>query len=264
MCNIKKLNITILIFAVLFCSGYYMSGGGYLNRIGEQRMLLTIAPPPPDSIEQIRDRQVFIKTRSELNSARWKQAIIDTGATKDEVLKSFSCAAGRDLSTKSIPNFTKLVAKTTNDTGKLANLSKKQFKQPRPFKLYSGSICKPSSGYDYPSGHAMVGWTIARLLAEYYPERRTQLFAHARNIAESRVICGAHSVSAVEVVEDYSRKIINRLKLLPSFQNDLNAAKPEMDKLDVSTATDDVKGNFCEKFPLQYVKPFSSSVALSM
>ena len=260
MRHMKKLNIAVLICAVLFCSGYYLSGKGYLNRLGKMHMMLSIAPPTLNSIEQKRDKEVFLETRSQKNNARWQQAIIDATATDDDIVEGFSCAARRHLVLKELPAFSKLLQKTAIDTEKLALKSKKIFKVERPFKLYSGATCEPARGYDYPSGHAMRGWTVARLLVIFFPEQRSEIFAHARSFAESRVICGVHSLSAVEVTEDYSAKIIDRLNQLSAFQNDVKAVKIEMSKLGTLPSP----RNSCEKFSLQYVKPFSSIIPLPM
>ena len=98
----KKLTIAVLGCATLFCSGYYMGGGGYLNRYGEQRMVLNITPPPVGSAEQQRDEKVFLKTRTYKDSARWKQAINDANATQTELIQSFGCATGYRLEPKNI------------------------------------------------------------------------------------------------------------------------------------------------------------------
>lgn len=256
----KKLTIAVIGCAALFCSGYYMSGGGYLNRYGEHRMLLTITPPPMGSAEQRRDEKVFLKTRSYKDNARWKQAIVDSKATQKELIQGFSCATGYQLSAENMSNFFKLFAKTSDDAEKLTRKSKKTYKVSRPYIIYGGVSCSKPAGYDFPSGHAMEGWTAARLLVEYFPERRAAIFAHARSYAESRVICGVHSVSAVEVDEDYSEKLINRLKKLPSFQKDLTTVRSEMAKLKKLPRTN----GKCEKFPAEYVKPFSINTSLSL
>ena len=255
----RKLTIAVLGCATLFCSGYYLSGNGYLNRYGEQRMMLDITPPPFGSAEQQRDERIFLKTRSYKDSSRWKQAINDAKATQAELIGSFSCATGHQLDPKTMPNFVKLFTKINEDAERLTRQSKKEFKIPRPYIAYGGASCTRPSGYDYPSGHAMEGWTVARLLVEFFPERRAAIFTHARSFAESRVICGVHSVSAVEVDEHYSERLFERLKKLTSFQNDLSIARSEMDKL---KEWSDKQGK-CEKFPSQYVKPFSVRASFS-
>ena len=254
-----KLTLTVIGCSILFCSGYYMSGGGYLNRYGEQRMLLDITPPPAGSVEQKRDEKVFLHTRSYKDSARWKQAISDARATPSELVQGFSCATARRLTSENMPDFFKLFAKMSEDSEKLVRKSKKLFEVTRPYVAYGGVSCTKPSGYDYPSGHAMEGWTAARLLVEFFPEHRSAIFAHARSIAESRVICGVHSVSAVEVDEDYSEKLVDRLKKLPAFQKDLSAARSEMEKLEKLPEIN----RQCEKFPAEYVKPFSIETSLS-
>lgn len=255
----RKLTIAVLGCATLFCSGYYLSGNGYLNRYGEQRMMLDITPPPFGSAEQQRDERIFLKTRSYKDSSRWKQAINDAKANRAELIGSFSCATGHQLDPKTMPNFVKLFTKINEDAERLTRQSKKEFKIPRPYIAYGGASCTRPSGYDYPSGHAMEGWTVARLLVEFFPERRAAIFSHARSFAESRVICGVHSVSAVEVDEHYSERLFERLKKLKTFQNDLSITRSEMEKLKERSD----KNGKCEKFPAEYVKPFSVRTSFS-
>ena len=255
----RKLTIAVLGCATLFCSGYYLSGNGYLNRYGEQRMMLDVTPPPFGSAEQQRDERIFLKTRSYKDSSRWKQAINDAKATQAELIGSFSCATGHQLDPKTMPNFVKLFTKINEDAERLTRQSKKEFKIPRPYIAYGGASCTRPSGYDYPSGHAMEGWTVARLLVEFFPERRAAIFTRARSFAESRVICGVHSVSAVEVDEHYSERLFERLKKLKTFQNDLSITRSEMEKLKERSD----KNGKCEKFPAEYVKPFSVRTSFS-
>ena len=255
----RKLTIAVLGCATLFCSGYYLSGNGYLNRYGEQRMMLDVTPPPFGSAEQQHDEKIFLKTRSYKGSARWQQAISDAKATRAELIGSFSCATGHQLDPKTMPNFVKLFTKINEDAEKLTRQSKKEFKIPRPYIVYGGASCARPSGYDYPSGHAMEGWTVARLLVEFFPERRAAIFTRARSFAESRVICGVHSVSAVEVDEHYSERLFERLKKLKTFQNDLSITRSEMEKLKERSD----KNGKCEKFPSRYVKPFSVRTSFS-
>ncbi|MHC5306531.1 acid phosphatase [Bartonella sp. LJL80] len=256
----KMLTIAALILAALFCSGYLLSGNGYLNRYAEQNMLLSVLPPPIDSAEQRNDKAVFLDTRASKDSPRWQQAVIDAEALPDDVLKGFSCATGRDLNAENMPYFKILLTKALADTGRLVRKSKKQFKVSRPFHLYGGETCTRASGYDYPSGHSMVGWTMAKLLAQYYPEKKDAIYMHARSIAESRVICGVHSVSAVEVDEFYSDKILARIKRLPAFQKDFKAAKLEM----LSLKPSGYQNRSCEKYPPKYVKPYSAALSTSL
>jgi len=57
---------------------------------------------------------------------------------------------------------------------------------------------KQGDNTSYPSGHATFGTACGILLAEMVPEKRSELFARARQYGESRIIVGAHYPSDVE------------------------------------------------------------------
>jgi acid phosphatase (class A) len=80
----------------------------------------------------------------------------------------------------------------------------------------------------YPSGHTTVGTSCAILLSEIFPERRSELFARARQYAESRMIVGAHFPSDLE--SGRITAVIGTSLLMQNarFERDFFAAQSEL------------------------------------
>ena len=79
----------------------------------------------------------------------------------------------------------------------------------------------------WPSGHAMLGWTYALLLAELVPEQADAVLLRGRQFGDSRVVCGVHYPSDVEAGRAVGAALVARLHAEPQFVADMAAAKAE-------------------------------------
>ena len=68
----------------------------------------------------------------------------------------------------------------------------------------------------------------ALILAELVPDRATEILARGRVFGESRMICGAHTRSAVEAGWLAGSVANAALHGSPAFRTDLDAARDEM------------------------------------
>jgi membrane-associated phospholipid phosphatase len=112
------------------------------------------------------------------------------------------------------------------------NAAKPVWRRKRPFLIDHGPICQPreqvADSYDYPSGHTSWGTSVALVLAELMPDRATEILARGRAYGDSRYICGAHNISAVEAGRFAAASIVARLHGDPAFRRDLEAARMEL------------------------------------
>jgi hypothetical protein len=95
-------------------------------------------------------------------------------------------------------------------------------------------ICEAKSDHlagnpDYPSGHSANGMHVAMILAELAPSRADALYARGREYAESRYICGSHSVSAAEAGIQSGAIIYAAEHTSPLFRQDMDAARAEVE-----------------------------------
>ena len=90
----------------------------------------------------------------------------------------------------------------SDDMSRFALRLKMKYQRPRPDQLAPllGYELKdvPTSTDDspsYPSGHTLVGWSIALHLSDKYPEHKAAFYDIAGKIEDSRIVRGAHFLS---------------------------------------------------------------------
>jgi hypothetical protein len=195
--------------------------------------LVKVLPPAPErgSPRYDADRRIFRETRKLLATPRGAQATSDVRNDVPAILADFSEAAGRPLSPDNAPALTALLTRMRLDVASAVNAAKNTWQRQRPFHLDKGNICQPRAqldSYDYPSGHTSWGTSVALVLAELIPDRATEILARGRAYGDSRYICGAHNMSAVEGGRLAAASMVARLHADPAFRRDLDAARREL------------------------------------
>lgn len=194
-----------------------------------------ILPPAPGagSAREAQDQAVFKATRALEGQARWTLAQSDVPTLPPAMLKTFSCAVGAELTPQNAPKLTAMLSRVGLDAGRQVASVKDVFKRKRPYLIDEGQICVPKSesldaSPDYPSGHATWGWSIGLILAELAPDRATPILTRARAYGESRVVCGVHSVSAVDAGRTNGGALVAALHGDAQFRADMEAARAEV------------------------------------
>ena len=191
-----------------------------------------LAPAPtPGTARHAADREVFRQTRALRDGPRWKRAIDDVALDVPAMLENFSCAVGTRLGPVKTPMLAGLLTRVSADAERAIEPAKAANRRVRPFVLDEGAICQPREkldSYDYPSGHATWGWTIGLLLAELAPDRASDILVRARTYAESRVICGAHNLSAIDAGATNAASLVATLHGSQWFRDALEAARGEV------------------------------------
>jgi acid phosphatase (class A) len=193
------------------------------------------AAPQRGSPRYEADRQVFLATRKLEGSPRWALATGDVKLDVPSMLKDFSCAMGVSMESARLPKLSAMLEKVDADGVAITEPAKQANHRQRPFLLDDGPVCqskdKLAQSFDYPSGHATWGWTVGVLLSELVPDRATELMLRGRAYGESRVVCGAHNLSAVLAGQANAAAIVARLHAEPAFEADMAAARKELDAL---------------------------------
>ncbi|TWI04931.1 acid phosphatase (class A) [Luteimonas cucumeris] len=193
-----------------------------------------ILPPAPatGSPRDQADRQVFRATRALQGTPRWRLAIRDVPMGVPQMLQTFSCAAGVNLTEVKTPMLAGLLTRVSADAERAIEPAKAANRRQRPLLADAGATCQPREellhSYDYPSGHATWGWTIGMILAELVPGRSTELLTRARVYAESRVVCGAHNASAIDAGAINAGALVAALHASPDFRAAMEAARHEI------------------------------------
>lgn len=205
------------------------SGLAYLSPEATPDGLRILAPlPPAGGVVARADHDLFVATRRLAGSSRWQVAIADVHT---EAFEHFACALGVRLSPARAPALARLLDRAS--TSGVVDPVKRFYQSARPYIGTDAPICQPKSNAlaangDYPSGHAAGGWMEALMLAELAPDRATEILARGRAFGESRLICGAHSLSAVEAGWTAGAATTAALHAVPEFRADLEAAREEM------------------------------------
>jgi acid phosphatase (class A) len=119
------------------------------------------------------------------------------------------------------------------------------YQHQRPFQLANGPVCVTPAGKarleeipDYPSGHTTAGWETGLVLAELAPDAATSLLARARAFGESRIVCGVHSMSAVEAGWMTATAVFAAQNASAAFRADLDSAWTELSSLRKGASVD--------------------------
>ena len=197
--------------------------------------------PRPGEARYEADRAIFRETRKLVGTPRYKLAENDVAGGSAAMLRNFSCAAGIVLTPEKAPRLVQLLQRASIDTGGQTGRAKELFKRERPYVIDQGQTCQAPeqlfdqrnnrASYDYPSGHTTHGWTWALVLASVMPDRAQQILQRGRAYGESRYICGAHNLSAVDAGMLAATSTMTVVQTKPQYQDDLKAARAELDAL---------------------------------
>ena len=205
---------------------------GYL--LPERRPDLTrilAAPPAVGSPRAVADAAIFDQSRALKDTPRWALATADVNGG---MFDHFADALGVRLTPASAPVLAALLDRAGDDRS-VVGLAKTHWSTRRPYLDKTGApICEARSDHlagnpDYPSGHSAHGMHVAMILAELAPSRADSLYARGRDYAESRWICGSHSVSATEAGMQSGAVIYAAEHVSPFFRQDMDAARAEVD-----------------------------------
>jgi acid phosphatase (class A) len=204
---------------------------GYLgDALPDTYAILPPAPAPGDPRDRT-DREIYRATRRLEGSARWAQAQND--ANQAGIVADLACAIGVELTPQNAPRTFAMLRKLAPDVSRATNRPKDIYKRPRPYLRDEGPICVAkdealAKSPDYPSGHNTWAWTVGLVMAELVPDRATPILIRARAFGENRLVCGVHSLSAVEMGQLNGSIVVAALHGSPEFRADMDAARTEV------------------------------------
>ena len=206
----------------------------FLTSVTTPDALATIPPSPKEGdARNTLDWDIFLKTRVLEGTDRWAMAKNDDSYKPADLLKDFSCSVGVTLTPTNSPTLMTIISRSTIDAGIAAEAAKQFYKRTRPFLHNPGDICIDREGgiaksFDYPSGHASLGWTAGLVVAQLAPENSSQVLARGRAYGESRVVCGVHNMSAVEAGRTNAAGVFAALQGSAEYREALDKARAEL------------------------------------
>lgn len=231
--------------AVQPAAGQMARTGGFLTATVMPDAVATIPPAPKEGeARNDLDWKIFRDLRALEGTDRWKLAQSDNSYLPKDLVKDFSCSVGVELSAENVPTLAAILARTTIDAGAAAEKAKQLYKRTRPYLHNAGNICIEKSdalgkSFDYPSGHASLGWTAGLVMAELVPDRASDVLARGRAYGESRLVCGVHNMSAVEAGRTNAAGVFAALQSSADFQAEMAKARAEIAAVRMSGAKAD-------------------------
>ena len=212
--------------------------------INEVPNALVFLPPPPEEgtpqFELDEAQHRWGKTQRE--GERGRRAIREVTTRVDSMAALFSGAFGRNLSRETTPKTLHLLDRSIRTFRLAATGPKAAYMRLRPYVFYREETLIPDEEEEtrrtgsYPSGHTVRGWGMALVLAELNPERQDTLLKAGYEWGQSRVVAGYHWQSDVDASRLLSSATFVTLQSCPAFQEDLAAAREELQALAAAEA----------------------------
>jgi acid phosphatase (class A) len=191
-------------------------------------VLLLPAPPGEDAPASVEGRAELRRIAGGRTPERLAQARHD-----DEVedVRSIADVLGPAFDLQRLPATARLFADLHTEESIAVKQAKAYFKRERPFHAEPAlDVC--DDGHDvknsYPSGHAMMGYSAAAVLANLMPGNAQIILARASDYAENRLVCGVHYRSDVAASQVLGNVVVARLMAKPAFVAELEAARAEL------------------------------------
>jgi Phosphoinositide phospholipase C, Ca2+-dependent len=190
------------------------------------------APPQPGSPRAIADAAIFDQSRAikDKDPARWAEATADVSGP---AFGHFEKALGVKLNAQNAPILSALLERAGDDRSPVS-VAKHFWGTKRPYiGKDSAPVCEPkrpdlTANPDYPSGHSAFGGHVAMILAEVVPSRADALYTRGRDYADSRWICGSHTLSATEAGRQSGEVIYAAQHRSETFRRDIAMARAEV------------------------------------
>lgn len=245
-CTPSKGKIRGIVFILLclstmaFCSIWIYLGQtatispkGYLPVDTFSNDLVLTPPPAKGSAALALDEDLANRSIALHDTPRWRLAASDADLTFPHAASTFSRALNIPITEEDTPHLFILLRRTLYDASQSTSTAKNHFKRDRPFEINKEPICTPNSeeklakNGSYPSGHAAIGWAWALILSEIAPEQTDAILQRGRTFGESRIVCNVHWYSDIEPGYLMGAETVRRLRTVPAFLADFEAAKAE-------------------------------------
>lgn len=224
----------LLILMTLASQGYaFAQSKGYLAGHEVDFQTILGPPPAPDSRWDRADEQL-VEAYQNVDEARFESAKLD----EEQLYSRFEKAFGHPINAATTPKLVALLDRALLDVDATAGAAKSHYLRPRPYqRMQLHRVCNngdapvpeehPMHGASYPSGHSVHGWTVAMILSRIAPDRAQALMDRAEEYEESRLVCGMHFPTDIEVGQVVAAAVVSRLETSTRFHADMARARRE-------------------------------------
>ena len=193
--------------------------------------------PPPPEFESSRfaadQTQYLWGIRQRQDEERAAMAIRDANYGMQTIIQEFCPILGLMISKEETPELYTLLQDVGATCDSISNRAKEKYMRTRPFVYYNQQTLVPEQEEEhitngsYPSGHTVLGWTMALLLSDINPAVADALLARGYEYGQSRVIAGYHWQSDVDAGRLGGSVLYAKLQGNERFRDQLAMAQQE-------------------------------------
>lgn len=213
--NMKQNLLKIVAAALVLCisanvhaAGDEKNGHAYFTK-AELPNMANILPAPPEfeSARFVADQSQYLWGKlMRLDEARCAQARRDAVYSMQTIIDEFGNIFGLEITKEGTPEIYSILQDVCASCDSIYSDAKVYFNRKRPYAYYNEGTIVPEKEEkhrnegSYPSGHTVLGWASALLLADINqsPEAMEGLLARGYEFGQSRVIAGYHWQSDVD------------------------------------------------------------------
>ena len=198
--------------------------------------MVNFLPPPPE-FESARfaadETQYLWGIRQRQDEERAAMAIRDANYGMQTIIQEFCPILGLEITKDGTPELYTLLQDVGATCDSISDRAKQEFKRTRPFVYYNQQTLVPEqeeshiNNGSYPSGHTVLGWTMALLLSDINPAAADALLARGYEYGQSRVIAGYHWQSDVDAGRLGASVLYAKLQGNERFREQLAKARQE-------------------------------------
>ena len=211
----KKNLLRMMAASLVFCcaanvqaAGDEKNGHAYFTK-AELPNMANILPAPPkfESPRFVADQTQYLWGKlMRLDEARCAQAQRDAVYSMQTIIDEFGDIFGLEITKEETPEIYSILQDVCASCDSIYSDAKAYFDRKRPYAYYNEGTIVPEKEEkhrnegSYPSGHTVLGWTSALLLADINqsPQAMEGLLARGYEFGQSRVIAGYHWQSDVD------------------------------------------------------------------
>lgn len=188
--------------------------------------------PPPPRLNGPRGKLELLEIKTKIAQISPREREL---AVKDAVTKNVSFFAdtieGFDI--EKLPKTKALFSQVRRTEDYVAKTFKSYFMRNRPYvnDIAINPCISPKitdRNTSYPSGHAVMGFSMGTVLAQLIPEKSAAIMDRANLYAENRLMCGLHHRSDIIAGQVLGTLVAVQLLQNNEFQKMLRAAKQEL------------------------------------
>ena len=194
-------------------------------------------PALEDSYFYYGEVATYWQAKSERDTERGSQAIIDASLNDNDIINGFSSCTGVSISSSTTPRIATLIKMLKLMLGIQASAMKDFWYRTRPYVQLDDATMVPNDEEtyrdesSYPSGHAIIGWGLALALAEVMPDHQNEIIKRGYDFGWSRVIAGFHYPADVQAGRVIASCLLAYMHNDATFKSLLQAAKQEYAQL---------------------------------